>query len=343
MNQTLSYIIAFSGFVCLTDCTSEDRFQADTRSCNWETWVPGYYPVFQGVELLLARSRTLMSDVNGLYQLVNQWTEMYRTMDDDKPEVRLRKSALTLLDESNGLQTRDCFDICTYVLAKNCCKSGRHQHACYPKSRAKTFIKSMISARVFPMIERCQTSVMYSAIVLNTTLVGPDLYAQVSVITEFMTAYKSEKFNSIENIVLASPKPYSAILDLIKPSSTGFFESILNVMIRLERLVGESSIENGLSSRNFGLSTGFMFYRRLILTPCNRFIEIMRTAMDPTLYYGGIIDADRSKFRLEHMNYHDRIGYFNLLHRYQACVWLNNHESYEIDWAKVILHRVVDD
>lgn len=336
MIQTLTCFIALSSYVYFIDGTSESRFEADTRACNWEPWVPAYDAIFQETEKILEKSNIHVADIDGMYRHVNHWAETWREVNDENPLTRIRKWALALLDASNGLQTRDCFDICTYVLAKNCCKSGRQQNACNPKSRTQSFIKSILDARVFPMIARCQTSLMSNAIELNTTLIDPVLYAQVSAITELMTSYKPGKFDSIEKIALTAPKPFFSTRASIKPSSTGFFENLFHVMIGLEKLIGETGLESALKDSDFGLSTGFIFFERLISTPCLRFIELMRTAMDPTLYYGGIIDLSNSKFQLEDISQDYRVRYFKLLQRFHACVWLNNHETYEIDWAKLI-------
>lgn len=332
----LSYLLALSNLVYLVDSTSEERFLADTRSCNWEPWVRDYDTIFHNIETMLHRSSIHISDIDSLYRQIHRLTLVWSNIGDNEPQSRVWNAALTLLNELNGIENRDCFDICTYVLAKNCCKSGRQQRACSPRSRTQYFIKSIVNAKVFPMIERCQASLMYNAIVLNTSLVEPNLYAQVSTITELMTAYQSGKFNSIEKIALTALKPYSLVRASIRPASTGFFEHIFDVMLRIEKVLGENGLEKSILGGDFGLNTGYVNFERLILNPCNQFIQIMRTAMDPSLYYGSVIDLDKSIFQLDHMSANNQVGYFRLLQRFQACVWLNNHEAFELDWPKLI-------
>lgn len=317
------------------NCNSEERWFQDILACNLVPWDPDYDNIFEEIERILMRSGIHIAYVSELYKRVSQLNELWQNVNHQDSNSLLWISALTLLDRSDGLQIQDCFDICTYVLARNCCKYSRRQDACYPRSKKQTFIKSMIDARVFPMIERCQSSLMSHAILMNATLIDPDLYAQVSVITEFMSVYKSERFDSIQKIALANPRPYFSIRGLIKPSSTGFFEEIFDVMIRLEKLTGESALEGALRDQVFDPSTGPEYFDRLIMVPCKRFIGIMRSIMDSTLFSGGIIDLDRSKFRLGDLGDVDRIKYFKLLHIYQACVWLDDRESYNLDWWKL--------
>lgn len=329
----LAILYSFETLVSRIDCSSESRFIEDTRECDLEPWNPGYDPIFEQIESMMARSGVHIAYVGELYRRINQLAESWMNVSDQVPQSRSWKSALKLLNDSNGLQTRDCLDICTYVLTKNNCKFAHNQDACYPRSRKQSFIKSMLDARVFPVIDRCQSSLMYNAIVLNTTSIEPDMYGQVYIITEFMSLYKS---SSIEQIALTNARPHTAIRALIKPQSTGFFENLFQVMIQLEKYNNASELQRALQDPYFNPSIGFIHFDRLVLTPCNRFIQVLREALDPTIYYGGIMDLDQSKFQLEyHLSDADLIKYFKLVHMFQACVWLNNRESFDLSWEKL--------
>lgn len=233
-------------------------------------------------------------------------------------------SALTQLQLAGDLDRRDCLDHCAYVLVRNNCDSKIHLNACIPRSRAESYIKSMIDAKVFPSIERCQLPLIDRALQLNVTI-EPRLYSTVSVIMERLLHFvPTRSWSTIEDIILTGRKPFTSLTRLIRPQKSNFLKRILDTLIFLDTQHGQHLLRESPGSGILDMGIGEDHFRNLVLEPCRDYAHKMHKAMDAAIYYGRITELDNSKFELPYMSDEKKIGFFQLVLRYQACVTVDN-------------------
>lgn len=350
MRPLISFAI-FSGLVGLIDCSSRERLAADARQCNLVPWSERLDAVFDNVESKFAMQNVAMADVEGQYKFLADVIEycktnyfrryelrgMFTDSNSLSPTYEVLMAILEQLYLTNELDYRECLDHCTYVLARINCEAGKYQHACFPRSRKVSYIKSMIDTKVFPLIERCQIFMATRALELNNTVIEPQMYSSISLIAEAMTSYQpTRRFKTIEEMFLRSRKPYFLIRRSLSPTRSGFLDNIFHIMYQLEELSGNGDVLRKLiDSKTIYPNGAKSHYELLILNPCRYYIEIMHTAMDPITFYGKILDLDRSNFTSAQVPDEVKIEFYRLVLLYEACVVIDNGDYYP-DWRKAI-------
>lgn len=328
-------IVLILGFVGLTECSTAKRLEADTRECGWQPNSPKFADSYSEIETKLATKGIPREDLHRLYRIIRDEIgylkgRSYLTFN---PKSVILNS-LEQLELSKDLDRRDCFDHCTYVLARNNCNAAISLHACRPLSfDQSTFIKLMLDTKVFSLIDRCQVYLMYHAILLNTTYISADTYKSVRLIAERMIDPNTlSRWNSFADMVLASRKPFFNTRRLIRPGESKFFDQIAQLMIDLEKLSGGDALFKAIDSGSKRGTEAERHYHRLVMQPCVEYIHKMHTAMDATLFYGRISELDDKRFDMVFMSNTMRVKYFELVKLYEACVYLDNANDYTIYW-----------
>lgn len=313
-------------------CNTATRFDNDILECGWKPNQPSNSRIYSAFEKDLERAVASREDIDGLYQVtINHrtlWKERYYLWKKSVKHI----AALTLLESAAKLDTKECLDHCTFVLAKNNCNAAMSLHACQPLSTAKSYIKAMLEAKVFPLMKRCQLPLMHQAVVLNSTVIDPRLYMTVEYIADLMTSFKpSDRWKTVDEMISKSRRPFLASRRVIRPAEAAFFDNLAETMVNLERRAGGRGLVLNIAYSDIPWVNAKSHYDRLILRPCRHYIKKMHTAMDATIFYGRIMDLDRSRFSLEVLQDDSKIAYFKLLRMYEACMYLDN-EVYTVEW-----------
>lgn len=329
MQSKILLLIATSvciSFLPVTDCNSEARLAADTRKCKWKPPTALHDSVYTILDTNLAESNRqgpLPKD------------EIFRQIDREIEKIEnrgvfanynLEIAALRQLKLLKTMDTRSCLDHCTYVLARINCNAGKYQHACLPRSRHRSFLKTVIDGQVFPLIERCYSDLVDRVLVLNSTAINPREYEYVSMIAKQITHLDpAEKWSGIDDIIVKSSRPFFAIRRLFKPIQAGFFANLSELMQRLERLKGGVELMVAVESESITKRNAFSHYERWVLQPCADYINKMHKAVDAVMFYGKLIELSRSKFRMDPMDDAMKVKLHSIIYRYHACVYLENH------------------
>lgn len=339
-------VVSITFMLCyckLVNCSTADRLDADTRTCGWRTNSPKFADIYMEIDSRLARTGIARQDLVRLYTIITDEVGYWvRRSHVTNTHISVTLSALMQLEMSKDLDSRNCFDHCTFVLAKNNCNAAIQLHGCRPRSSNNTgYIKSMLDTKVFSLIDRCQVPLMYQALHLNATEIPPQLFRTVRLIAERMVdPMASGHRGSIEDIIVVTKKPFFNTRRLIRPSESGFFEQITSLMIDLERLTGGNELQQAIESGVLMAPTARSHFYRLVVMPCVDYIYKMHTAMDAAIFYGRISESDAKRFSKLKMTSAMRINYFELVRLYEACVFLDN-ARYTINWryeANLLLH-----
>lgn len=236
----------------LIACTSENRFNQDARKCNLRPFSDGYHKIYSDIELSLMSTKIPLHDVDELFDFTaGQVNYLMQNSPGKKGSTsqHMNLSALTQLYQSKELDSRSCSDHCTYVLARLNCNAGSHFDACSPRSRRKSYIKSMVQNKVFPMITRCQPTLIDEAMKLNESVGKHELYKTVTYIAEQVTSFRSEKhWLTFEDVIRRTSRPFHAIRRLINPTNSGFYNNILKVLRRIDELNGGFALAAAIDS-----------------------------------------------------------------------------------------------
>lgn len=333
MRAFISTILILDSVV-LVYCSTAERLDADTRACNWRPNTPKFVDTYSEIESRLAKTGIPKEDLTRLYQVitaeVGYWVKRSHVTHN---QISIILSSLIQLDLSKDLDRRDCFDHCTFVLAKNNCNAAIHLHACRPRSGFHTsHIKSALDAKVFSLIERCQVPLMYHAVFMNATDISPQLYRVVQLIAERMVDTNHfSRWNSNQDMVLRSTRPFFNTRRLIRPADSGFFDQIAQLMVDAEKANGGDALLRDIKSGKILAPDARSHFHRLVIQPCLEYISRMHTAMDATIFYGRISELDAKRFNKVFMSSTMRVKYFELVKLYEACVFLDN-AKYTINW-----------
>lgn len=339
MIRSLIKLIILLGSIHSANCNLHDRLVAGTRACKWMPWSKNFDIIYDNLEEELRKKKAPVEDSDKLYAFIS--AEIVQgEIDNCIPARRINelKSALTQLYMTKDLHRRDCLDHCTYILAKHNCEIGYHKHACLPRSREKSYIKSIIDRNVFPLIERCQIPLWERALGLNTTLIPVKLHASVTLLADEIAGFRPTRlWNSFEDMILVSTKPNFLIRRMILRNKNEFFENILSVMCRLERQIKEYGLNSEITLRSLTPKLAESYFQSLILNPCRKYIEIMHKIMDPAIFYGSIADMDRYRFNFtSEISDRRRVEYYRLVQRYYACMFFDEGE-FNLDWTETIM------
>lgn len=311
-------------------CNTESRLAADTRECYWRPWTLYHDSIYTLIEtnlVELSASKSLNeADVFGYIDGEIEKMENQNLFDQYEIEI----AAFKQLSLIRTIDNRDCMDHCSYVLARNNCNSGKYQQACFPRSSYQSFLKAVIDRRVFRLIERCYIVLTDRALELNSTKIDPNLYEYVTIIAKQLTLFQpTQRWNSIEDTMLESTKPFYSIRRLFKPIQAGYFDNLSDLMQRLERLKGGVELLIAIESRAINRRNAYSYYEQWILEPCREYIDEMHKAMDAVMFYGRIIELNRPRFESEEMSDDKKIKLYNIMYRYHACVYLDNHSLWD--------------
>lgn len=319
------------GLIHLAGGTSAERLEDDTRGCGWRVTTTLYNEIYDGIETRLARAKPPKEDIDGMYMMVADETRTWRSdLNARKNSVML--GAFTQFDLAQYLDVRNCYDHCTYVLAKNNCNAAISLHACRSRSNRFSYVKLMLDAKVFPLVERCHIPLMAYAVALNTTNVPRDLYGTVDYITEQMIDFEPSLWHKIEDLALMDAKPFLTVRRIVRPVQAGFFTDITDLMLELDRRTPQQELHKAASAGQFLAPEARMHFHRLIVKPCQDFIDKMHTAMDATIFYGRMIDLDKQRFALfDTIADATKVAYFRLAKMYEACTHLDEGDFF-IRW-----------
>lgn len=330
------------GSIGFAHCSTADRLDADTRACNWRPASAKFVDVYSEMDQRLVKTGISKDDPARLYSIISEEVGYWvRRSQATHTHISVILSSLMQFELSKDLDRRDCFDHCTFVLAKNNCNSAMHLHACRPRSiQQDSYIKSMLDTKVFALIDRCQLPLMYQALVLNTTDISPQLYKTVSLIAERMIDPNIfSRWGSIESMLLISKRPFFNTRRLVSPGETRFFDEIAQLMIDAERAGGGNQLFKDIETGQVLAPAAKHHFHRLVIQPCLEFIHKMRTTMDATIFYGRISESDSKLFQKVDMSSALRVHYFELVRLYEACVYLDN-AKYTINW-RYEAHRLL--
>lgn len=292
---------------------------------------PVYYNLYAGIESRLARAETPVDNIDAMFSMVSE------EMKGKRFDFALRGNSLVLgaytqLDLARYLDTRNCYDHCTFVLAKNNCNAAIPLHACRSRSKLFSYIKTMLDAKVFPLVERCHIPLMAFAVALNNTRVQSDLFKTVEFITRRMTNFEASLWDSIEDLALMDARPFLAVRRIIRPIEAGFFRNLPDIMLDLDRLTPRRELSVDISAHNLLAPQAKYHFHRLILQPCKEYIDRMHTAMDATIFYGRLVDLHSKRFQLaDNIDDDTKIAYFKLARIYLACSHIDEGD-FSIKW-----------
>lgn len=321
-------------------CSTLRRLEADTVACGWSFPTTAYTAGYTRMEFKLRQANMPVGDLDALYQMVAEEEIEAR----NEPGVKFNSIMIQSLEQfrlTKDLERRDCYDQCAHVLAKINCNSATPLYACQPLNQQRNYVKTMLEAKVFPLIERCQIPLVYQTLMVNMTI-DPDLYMTVDHIAYRMmdmTVFSS--FYTIGDLVLRHSKPFFAIRRIVRPIQSGFYEDLGEIMLYLDIQRGSEELFTAIQSGQITPDQARDFYEQIILLPCLRFIDQLHTAMDPTIFYGRLIDLKRSAFEIEDIYPDIKLEFFKLLLLYESCAHLDdqneivNHRKLARDLLKV--------
>lgn len=339
MIRSLIKLAAMLGFFHLADCSCQERLIAGTKACKWMPWSKNFDRIYDKLETDLERTKAPIEDTDKLYAFISAEIALCE-IDNCIPVRKFNEliSVLTQLYMTKDLAKRDCLDHCTYILAKNNCETGYYKHACLPRSREKSYIKSIIDRSVFPLIERCQIPLLEEALDLNATVIPIKLNKGVAFLAETIAAFRPTRlWNTFEDMILTSTKPNFLIRRTILRNKNAFFDNILTILSRLERRIGKYELNTSMALRTLTPKLAESFFQRLILDPCREYIKTMHGVMDPTIFYGGIADMDSSRFNFSgSITNAKKVEYYRLVQRYYTCMFFDEGE-FKIDWREAIM------
>lgn len=325
-------ILILQRFIDWTECSTASRLIDDTKACNWKPIFHDSPQIYAAIENSMHRAEIYIEDIDNLYRYTSN--ELLYWMEKTYAVLESTNTALALsqLEKAKDLETRDCFDHCTYVLAKNNCNSALYQHACQPLAKRQYYIKTMIDSQVFPLIDRCQVPLMYHALFKNATEIDPDLYRTVNHIANVMTHFEpTAQWTTVDEMVEKATRPFIQIRRVIKPAEAGFMDKIADIMLELERQRNRDDLYMAIVRRNLQWTEMKEYFVDLVLRPCLNYVDKMHTVMDAAIFYGRIVDMDRNRFPKVRMDDPIKIEFFKLAKIYEACTYLDN-EVYFINW-----------
>lgn len=324
--RSSKYLMVLSSFIGLAYCSSEDRLIAGTKACGLRPVIPEDYRTLNNLEYILAQTRLTEDDVDEIYNLLRSLIEFWEE-EITPPSI---SKALEQLMRLSDLETHNCLDYCTYILAQNNCYAAIRSHACRPRSPELNLIKSIIDAKVLPMIGNCQVPLMWRSLDLNKTI-SNSLYQVVKLIKDRLTYFEpTEKWKTIDEMMLKSRRPFTQIRRLTQFTLSGFKSYLLVFMQELEALSGGIELDSALSTFSLTLDGAIAHYERLIKQPCQQFIDLMHTSIDATLFYGRIIELNRHGFNLDYIDDNNRLRFYELLHIYHACTYVDEKDTSDL-------------
>lgn len=327
----LTTLLCVTAYLAVTlssvDCSSAIRLEIDTAECGWKPPSASLSVGYTMMDFKLEQADVPKENIDALYQMV------FDEEADCRKRYNMRKNSnmlqsLRQFKLARDLDRRDCHDHCTYVLARSICISATPLYACQPRSEKQNRVKIMLEAKVFPLIERCQLPLVVRAL-LNATMVDPNLYQTVDYIAYRMIDFETFiKFNTIIDLILLHSKPFYAIRRVLRPTRAGFYNNLVQIMLYLDRRSVGQELSAAIYSLNIQSGRARQFYQQLILDPCLRFINIMHTTMDPTIFYGRLMELKPNRFEVDDdLTMGTKIEYFKLVLLYEACAYLDNHDD----------------
>lgn len=332
----LAYFLTVQCSIYLVYSSSVGRLADDTRACQWRPWSSRHEHFYKEIEELLNKINQPIPiiGVDRFYEYIIELAVNHieeASVHGDGFHNELRIWTFTLLSLTKTLDERDCLDHCTHVLARNSCNAGYYNHSCMSRSTNPSILKAMIDSKVFPMMNRCQKPLMERAIELNRTEIDPQTYETVTFITDQMTKFDANRqWETIEDIMLRSKKPFLTLRQLIKPHQTGFLFNLARIMLKLETRVGGDSVMRMKVARSPDKDETLRIYQRLILHPCLEFIDKLHVVMDGATFYGKMMDMDQNRFTMPSLDDEMRLKFFQLVHRYNACTCLDNLNPWDL-------------
>lgn len=335
---TINVILGFAGLdISPTEGSRWKRIIVANDLCNLPPYSPSAFSaIYESTEKTLRRANIDQNNLDQLYQMVTDRLDWWKSKPrEQSPITDSVVPAMILLKLSRELGNRDCLDYCTFILAHNNCDAARFLSACRPSMRRSSLISTMIDNQVLPMIERCQGSLVNKTILLNATTMGADLHMYVSLITETLTIFKpTDDLKTIQEAMLKSRKPIHDTRSFVRPHRIGFCKKIFDVMQQIEALKGQDELSKAFEARSLSRKEARTHFNRLIRKPCKHYIERLYKAMDASMFYGRIIELDRSRFALEDIGDDRMIQFYELMRRYDTCVFLEDYD-FSANWPRM--------
>lgn len=323
--------------IWIVDCSQWKRILAANDQCSLPQYSSARYnAIYESTEKTLRRANIDHSDLCQLYQMVSDKLDVWRHKHrEPSPVTDGVVPAMSLLKLSQGIRQRDCLDYCTFVLAHNNCDAAKFLSACRPSMRRSSIIGTMIDSQVMPMIERCHKPLLFKTIELNATAMDSDLHRYATLITDALTIFRpTEELRNLHEAMLASSKPIHYIRTFVQPHRVGFCNKLFAVMQQLEALKGHTELAEAIKHRSLNRKQARAYFNRLIRKPCRDYIERLYKAMDASIFYGRIIELDRSRFKLDEIAQDKVIQFYELLRRYDTCAFLEDYD-FSADWPRI--------
>lgn len=280
MDEIFITLSILPGSIGCGHCTTASRFDADIVACNWEPNLESNYRIYSKFESTFERTNLTKENIDGLFEFTStQKTYWGKRISLWKRSIS-NVMTLTLLESAAELDKKDCLDHCTFVLAKYNCNAGMKLQACRPLATEQHYIKAMLDAKVFPLMFRCLLPLMHQALILNSTVIDSELYVIVDHIADLMTdtSLPTKQWGSSDEMVLRSRKPFLTIRHMIRPAESGFFDNLAELMVQLDRRSGRDGLLQAIVRSDRPWLSAKAYYNRLIMQPCNRFLDKMHTA-----------------------------------------------------------------
>lgn len=321
-------------------CDIVDRLEAGTRECNLRPNTADFYHIYTTLERKLQEANIPKENVDSLYRFTTNEVELWTDRLFLTRKSTTFIAALSQLQSLADLDNQDCANYCSFVLAKNNCNTAAHLHACRPLSKKDYYLKIMIDAKVFSFMERCLRPLIDVANQQNSTLIEPWIHEAVSYITRRMIYFESTSgWDTIDEMILTSNKPFLKARRIVRPTQSGFWRNLAEIMRQLEEQRGEDYLHKDINSRSLRSPKAKQYYQRLVLQPCQVFIKNLHKTMDALIFFGRTIDLKRSRFELKRSRFEtkpisdaSKIEIFKVSLLYEACQMLDNQE-YQVNWS----------
>lgn len=339
MSSPLIRLAVLLSLIQSINCSQQDRLIAGVKACKWLPWSKNFNATYDKIEAQLVQAKVPIENADQLYAFISAEISLLK-IDNCIPVRKFNEliSILTQLYMTKDLGTRNCLDHCTYILAKMNCDAGYYKHACLPRSKEKSYIKSIVDRQVFPLIDRCQVPLIEEALDLNATIIPYKVNKVVATLADELAAFRPTRlWTNFREMILATTKPNFLIRRTILRNKNSFLDNILGVMGRLERYVGRYGFNSAIALRSLTPGLVESHYQRLILDPCREYINIMLKIMDPAIFYGSIADMDRSRFNFStKVSDEKKVDFYRLVKRYYTCMFFDEGQ-FKLDWTETIM------
>lgn len=309
------------------------RLEAGTRECDWRPVTTDFYHIYTTLERKLQEAKISRSDLDTLYYFTTHEVDLWMDRLFLTRKSTTFVAALTQLKLLGDLDEQHCANYCAYVLARNNCNTASHLHACRPMSRKTYYVKIMIDAKVFPFMQRCLTPLMSIAIVQNFSLVESHVYEAVSLMTERMINFEpTSRWSTLDDMIKESSRPFLKVRQVVRPSQSKFWKNLAEIMLILDAQRGGNSLQNDIDNRVLRAPRTKQHYQRLVLDPCQKFIDKLHRTMDAVTFFGRTIDLRRSMFDPGTISNATKLEFFKISLLYETCVSLDNQE-HPVNWS----------